>query len=105
MGFASDVDLLVILPFEGKAVAQSVEMRLKIKPPFPVDLLVRTRRRLTSVWRLAIRSFGAFQVEGKVLMKPITAQWVGKARAILPRWNGKQGAQETPTIPGRVSRP
>ena len=38
----SDVDLLVILPFEGKAVAKAVEMRLRIKPPFPVDLLVRT---------------------------------------------------------------
>ena len=30
----SDVDLLVILPFEGKAVAKSVEMRLKIRPSF-----------------------------------------------------------------------
>jgi hypothetical protein len=40
------VDLLVILPFEGKAVAKSVEMRLKIKPPFPVDLLVRTPEKI-----------------------------------------------------------
>ena len=31
----SDVDLLVILPFDGKAVAKSVEMRLKIRPPSP----------------------------------------------------------------------
>lgn len=42
----SDVDLLVILSFEGKAVAKSVEMRLKVKPPFPVDLLVRTPEKI-----------------------------------------------------------
>ena len=38
----SDVDLLVIMSFEGKPVEKSVEMRLKLRPPFPVDLLVRT---------------------------------------------------------------
>jgi len=38
----SDVDLLIILPFEGKSVAKSVEMRLKLRPGFPVDLIVRT---------------------------------------------------------------
>jgi len=41
-GEDSDVDLLVIMPFEGKAVAKSVEIRLKVRPGFPVDLLVRT---------------------------------------------------------------
>lgn len=38
----SDVDLLVIMPFEGDSIAKSVEVRLKISPPFPVDILVRT---------------------------------------------------------------
>lgn len=38
----SDVDLLVILPFEGKSVNQSVRMRMKLRPSFPVDLIVRT---------------------------------------------------------------
>ncbi len=38
----SDVDLLVILPFRGKAVKKSVEIRLKCQPPFPMDLIVRT---------------------------------------------------------------
>jgi predicted nucleotidyltransferase len=38
----SDVDLLVIAPFEGSAVAKSVERRLKLQPSFPMDLLVRT---------------------------------------------------------------
>lgn len=38
----SDVDLLVVMPFKGKSVDKSVEIRLKIRPPFPMDLLVRT---------------------------------------------------------------
>jgi predicted nucleotidyltransferase len=42
----SDVDLLIILPFDGKPVFKSVEMRLKLRPPFPVDLVVRTPERV-----------------------------------------------------------
>ena len=38
----SDVDMLIILPFEGKSVHQSVEMRMRLRPAFPVDLIVRT---------------------------------------------------------------
>ncbi|MDO8589427.1 MAG: nucleotidyltransferase domain-containing protein [Armatimonadota bacterium] len=38
----SDVDILVVMPFEGKSVNKSVEMRLKLRPSFPLDLLVRT---------------------------------------------------------------
>ncbi|MCG3181545.1 MAG: hypothetical protein BIFFINMI_03941 [Phycisphaerae bacterium] len=46
----SDVDLLVVMPFKGHPVDKAVEMRLKVRPPFPTDLLVRTpqavRRRI-----------------------------------------------------------
>lgn len=38
----SDVDLLVIMPFEGRSVEKSVEIRLKLRPRFPIDLVVRT---------------------------------------------------------------
>lgn len=38
----SDVDLFIVMPFEGKPVNKSVEMRLKLRPSFPVDLIVRT---------------------------------------------------------------
>jgi len=38
----SDVDLLVVLPHKGKAVEKSVEIRLAVRPPFALDLLVRT---------------------------------------------------------------
>jgi uncharacterized protein len=38
----SDVDILVILPFQGKSVAKSAEILNKLDPRFPIDLLVRT---------------------------------------------------------------
>jgi predicted nucleotidyltransferase len=38
----SDVDLLVIMPFAGKAVYKATEIRSKIEPRFPLDLIVRT---------------------------------------------------------------
>jgi uncharacterized protein len=38
----SDVDLLIVLPYEGRAADKSVEIRLKLRPSFPIDLIVRT---------------------------------------------------------------
>jgi predicted nucleotidyltransferase len=63
----SDVDLLVILPFEGKAVAKSVEMRLKIRPPFPVDLLVRTPEKIRERLALGDPFIRSILEEGEVL--------------------------------------
>ena len=37
----SDVDLLVIMPFEGKGFWKSLEILNWLNPPFSVDLLVR----------------------------------------------------------------
>jgi uncharacterized protein len=37
----SDVDLLVILPFEGRNFWKSLEILNRVDPPFPVDLLAR----------------------------------------------------------------
>ncbi|MFW6159238.1 MAG: nucleotidyltransferase domain-containing protein [Planctomycetota bacterium] len=40
-GTDSDVDLLVIMPFEGRPAEKSAEIRLAIHPSFPVDVVVR----------------------------------------------------------------
>jgi predicted nucleotidyltransferase len=42
----SDVDLLVIGPFEGRSVDKSVEIRMKLRSNFPMDLLVRTPQKV-----------------------------------------------------------
>ena len=38
----SDVDLLIILQFKGKAVRKAIEIRNRINPQIPVDIIVRT---------------------------------------------------------------
>jgi predicted nucleotidyltransferase len=38
----SDVDLLVILEFDGKPVRKAIEIRNRVNPRLPLDLLVRT---------------------------------------------------------------
>src|SRR2546421_8874321 len=39
---ASDVDLLVVLPFEGKPMRKALEIINRANPKIPVDLIVRT---------------------------------------------------------------
>ena len=38
---SSDVDLLVILPFEGRVFRKSIEILKRVDPPFALDLVVR----------------------------------------------------------------
>jgi predicted nucleotidyltransferase len=45
-GDDSDVDLLVVLPFEGKPVRKAIEIRNKINAGMPLDLIVRTPEQL-----------------------------------------------------------
>jgi len=67
----SDVDLLVIIPFEGKSVAKSVEMRLMVRPPFAVDLLVRTPEKVRERLALGDPFIRSILEEGKVLYEAV----------------------------------
>ncbi len=42
----SDVDILVILPFEGKGWRMATAIRDKIRVTFPLDLIVRTESQI-----------------------------------------------------------
>lgn len=48
----SDVDLLVVLPFEGRNLDKSVEILVKIAPSFPIDLLARKPDDVTMRYKL-----------------------------------------------------
>ena len=63
----SDVDLLVVLPFEGKGARKAVEILDTVHPEFPVDLLVRTPEQVRQ--RLAWNDFFLREVieRGKIL--------------------------------------
>ena len=63
----SDMDLLIVLPFEGRSVDKSVEMRLKLRPPFPVDLIVRTPEKVRERMEMGDDFMREILEEGKVL--------------------------------------
>ena len=63
----SDVDLLVILPFEGKSFQKSAEVLMGVHPPFPVDLLVRTPENIRYRLKIGDRFIRDVLAEGKVL--------------------------------------
>ena len=63
----SDVDLLVVLPFEGRWVEKAVEIRMRVRPPFPVDLLVRTPDKVRERVAMGDGFMREVLAEGKVL--------------------------------------
>lgn len=42
----SDVDLLVILPFEEMPVLKAIAIRQQVRSPFPLDLMARTAEQI-----------------------------------------------------------
>ncbi|MGD1861248.1 MAG: nucleotidyltransferase family protein [Leptolyngbyaceae cyanobacterium] len=63
----SDVDLLVVMPFEGHSPRKVAEIWFQVRPRFPLDLLVRTPGLLRQ--RLEMGDFFMKEIvdEGKML--------------------------------------
>ncbi len=63
----SDVDILVIASFEGRSVDKSVEIRMKLRPSFPMDLLVRTPEKVRERAEMGDSFMREILDQGKVL--------------------------------------
>ena len=63
----SDVDLLVIGPFTGRSADTSVEIQMKLRPAFPVDLLVRTWEKVRERIAMGDTFMQEILAEGRVL--------------------------------------
>lgn len=63
----SDVDLLVVMPVHGSHIDQSVEIRMAVRPPFPVDLLVRTPEKVSERLNMGDSFMRTILDEGKVI--------------------------------------
>ena len=63
----SDVDLLVVLPFQGNGIRKAIAILNHVNPPFPVDLIVKTPGQLKQ--RLAWNDFFLREImeKGRVL--------------------------------------
>ena len=63
----SDVDLLVIGPFKGRSVDKSVEIKMKLRPQFPVDILIRTPEKVRQRMQMGDCFMWEILERGKVL--------------------------------------
>ncbi len=63
----SDVDLLVVMPTHGSHIDQSVEIRMAVRPPFPMDLLVRTPDKIEERLNMGDPFMRTILDEGKVI--------------------------------------
>lgn len=63
----SDVDLLVIGQFKGRSVDKSVEIRMKLRPLFPVDILIRTPEKVQQRIKMGDCFMREILEKGKVL--------------------------------------
>lgn len=63
----SDVDILVIMPFEGKGAHKATEILLATDPRFPIDLIVRTPKQIKTRIKLGDFFLREITEKGKVL--------------------------------------
>ena len=75
----SDVDLLVIMPFSGKAPHHAAAMVAHLRPAFPVDILVRDPETLRRRLNLGDPFLQEVMARGKVLYK-----WPSQRAGIQP---------------------
>jgi len=79
----SDVDILVVMPARSE-LYQAARISIAINPPFPLDIIVRTPKKLQ--WRL--REGDSFlreiMTKGKVLYEKVDARVGAKGRGRLP---------------------
>ena len=70
----SDVDLLVVMPFEGRDSQKAIEIRTKIQTTVPLDLLVRTSEQVRA--RIEMEDFFMREIneKGKVLYEADNAR-------------------------------
>ncbi len=63
----SDVDMLVIMPFEGRSPKMATQIWLKTRPNFPIDLMVRRPEEIKNRIKMGDFFIQEIMEKGKVL--------------------------------------
>ena len=93
----SDVDLLVIMPFRGSPNKKAVEIDLRVRRQFAMDLLVRTPGTVRKRVRLGDWFLREIMETGKVLYAKHGSTVGSKSRSRLGRsTSARSGRSQTP---------
>lgn len=70
----SDIDLLVVMPFDGRGVEQAIKIRQCVSSKMPIDLIVRTSKQIQE--RIGLEDFFIKEIveRGKVLYEADNAR-------------------------------
>lgn len=81
----SDVDLLIEMPYRGDAVDHAIEIRRRLHPGYPIDLIVRSPAEVRR--RMAMNDWFIREIveKGKVLHEARDGRMDGKSRRRLAR--------------------
>lgn len=63
----SDVDMLVIMPFEGKPWRMASDIRKRVRPPFPLDIIARTPSQIHERFGLGDCFMREINEQGRIL--------------------------------------
>ena len=63
----SDIDLLVVMNHKGSAVKQAAEIRSSLRTAFPIDVLVRSPRKIRERLKMGDPFFKTIVEKGEVL--------------------------------------
>ncbi len=63
----SDVDLLVVMNYKGSPVEQAAAIRSSLRSPFPMDILVRSPRKIRERLKIGDPFFKTIVEKGEVL--------------------------------------
>ena len=92
----SDVDILVVMPARNQ-IDQSVRITLAIEHPFPLDLIVRTPKRLQRDWEDGDWFLREVLAKGKVLYEKADGQVGTEGRRRPDQGTSSLGTEPTPT--------
>lgn len=73
-GADSDIDLLIVMPFDGRNVEQAIKIRQCVSSKMPLDLIVRTSKQIQE--RIKLEDFFIKEIveRGKVLYEADNAR-------------------------------
>lgn len=92
----SDVDLLVIMPFEGHPALKATEIHLATAPSFPVDIIVRTPQMIRQRLHVGDPFIADILRQGELLYEARHRRMGGQSRRRFRR-NGKGNARTQQT--------
>ncbi len=98
----SDVDLLVIMPYEGDWARKSCEIYMKVRPGFPIDLLVRTPKAVQQRLDMGDCFMAEILRQGKVLYEAPDGRMGGKGGRRLRNGPARAPRPKRPQLLRRV---